>query len=112
MKILDQGAPPIWPKVLKCRGCGGEVLVESIEDAATHLPNFMWIQLGPVRSFHFACPNACGSFASIVCPAELQAFLRAPHVLYGGDDVCHAGYGTRRVDPARRQFRRRQTPQV
>ncbi len=112
MRIVDAGAKPLFPKVLTCRNCGCEAIVDSVEDL-TKLPGFTWIEWSnvPVRGLKFACPNVCGSCYVITCLQELQAFYRAPHVSYGGTSIDSAGFGSRQLDPQRRRFlyrRRRQ----
>lgn len=105
MKILDAGAGSVWPKLLTCRNCGCEVLVETFGDLLASLPGAALLA-GVPGGFQFGCPNACGAVYVAQCPLYRQLFHHAPHVHFGGEDVTAIRAGARRIDPKRRQLRR------
>ena len=104
MRVLDGGAPAVWPKILTCRNCGDAVLVESLKDMAT-LPGFTWLPQVAPQAFQFTCRNACGNAFACVHPATRQMFHHAPSVLFGGSDVTEASPGAQQIDPKVRRFR-------
>jgi len=104
MRITDPGARAVWPKTLKCRNCGSQVIVDSMADLAQSLPGFTWIANAPA-AFQFGCPNACGSAYIAINPDARQAFHHAPCVLYGGADPTTIGVG--RLVPAVKRRRQR-----